>query len=114
MLDGLLILLGFQLLGELLVEWLDLPLPGPVAGMLLLLAALLTRQLWAQRVAPAADMLIRHLTLLFFPIGVGIVLQWSQYAPHAGALALAIGGGTLLTLPLVAGLFRLLLRRDSS
>jgi holin-like protein len=110
MLDGLLILLLFQLLGEVLVTWLDLPLPGPVAGMLLLLAALLARQLWAERVAPAATLLIRHLTLLFFPIGVGIALEWDRYAPHGAALALAVLGGTLLALPLVAGLLQWLLR----
>jgi len=34
-------LFAFQLLGELLVQWLHLPLPGALAGMLLLLAALL-------------------------------------------------------------------------
>ncbi len=113
MLDGLLILLVFQLAGEALVRWLDLPLPGPVAGMLLLLVALLGHSFFSERVAPAADMLIRHLTLLFFPIGVGLVLQWEQYAPHADALVLAIGAGTLLALPLVAGLFRLLLGKDS-
>jgi holin-like protein len=113
MLDGLLILLVFQLMGEALVRLLDLPLPGPVAGMLLLLAALLTQDFFSERVAPAANMLIRHLTLLFFPIGVGLVLQWEQYAPHADALVLAIGAGTLLTLPLVAGLFRLLLGKGS-
>lgn len=113
MLDGLLILLIFQLAGEALVRWLDLPLPGPVAGMLLLLVALLSHGFFSERVAPAANMLIRHLTLLFFPIGVGLVLQWEQYAPHADALVLAIGAGTLLALPLVAGLFRLLLGKDS-
>lgn len=113
MLDGLLILLVFQLLGEGLVQWLGLPLPGPVAGMLLLLAALLARQPWSERVAPAANLLIRHLTLLFFPIGVGIVLQWERYAPHGTALAVAVIGGTLVALPLVAGLFAWLLHRRS-
>jgi holin-like protein len=110
MLDGLIILLVFQLAGEALVRWLELPLPGPVAGMLLLLTALLARQGWAERVAPAADLLIRHLTLLFFPIGVGLVLQWRDYAPHGTALAVSIVGGTLIVLPLIAGLFARLLR----
>jgi holin-like protein len=113
MLDGLIILLLFQLAGEGLVRWLELPLPGPVAGMLLLLTALLMRQGWAERVAPAANGLIRHLTLLFFPIGVGLVLQWQDYAPHGAALAVSIVGGTLIALPLVAALFARLLRERS-
>ena len=39
MIQGLLIVLGFQLLGELVVVGLNLPLPGPVLGMVLLLLA---------------------------------------------------------------------------
>lgn len=112
MLEGLLILLFFQLVGEVLVTLLDAPFPGPVAGMLLLLVALLSRQPWAERVAPTANLLIRHLTLLFFPIGVGIAVQWSRYAPHGWALAVAVIGGTLLTLPLVALLMQRLLGRQ--
>lgn len=113
MIDGLLILLLFQLLGEALVRLLDAPFPGPVAGMLLLLVALLSRQPWAEHVAPAANILIRHLTLLFFPIGVGIAVQWPRYAPHGLALTVAVIGGTLLVLPPVALLLQRLLRGKS-
>ena len=109
MLDGLIILLAFQLLGDLLVRFTGLPLPAPVAGMILLLLALMLRQGWAHRVAPAAGMLLRHLTLLFFPIGVGIVLEWHRFSEHGVALLVAVIGGTLLTLPLVALLMQKLL-----
>lgn len=113
MLDGLIILLVFQLLGEALVGLTGLPLPGPVAGMVLLLLALMLRQTWAERVAPAAGMLLRHLTLLFFPIGVGIVLQWDRFSEHGMALLVAVVGGTLLALPLVALLMQRLLGNRS-
>ncbi len=111
MLDGLLVLLLFQLLGELLVHYTGLPLPGPVAGMILLLCALLFRQAWLERVAPAAEMLLRHLTLLFFPVAVGVVMQWPRYAEHGLALAAAVVGGTLIALPLVALLMQKLVGR---
>lgn len=114
MLDGLLILLGFQFLGETLVHLLGIPFPGPVAGMLLLLAALLTRQTWVERVAPAANMLIRHLTLLIFPIGVGIALEWSRYSPYTLALVVAVIGGTIVTLFLVALTLKWLLGGEGS
>ncbi len=41
MIDGLLILLLFQFLGELVIHFTGLPLPAPVVGMVLLLLALM-------------------------------------------------------------------------
>lgn len=113
MLDGLLVLLLFQVLGEALVHFTGLPLPGPVAGMVLLLTALLFRGAWLERTAPVADFLLRHLTLLFFPLAVGLVMQWSRYAEHGTALLTAVVGGTLLVIPAVALLLQWLMRRRS-
>ena len=113
MLDGLLILLAFQFAGELLVQTLNLPLPGPVLGMVLLLMALTTRAALLQRIAPAANLLIGNLTLLFFPIGIGIVLEWDRYAEHGLALLVSIVFCTVLALVLVTGLLKLLLRAPS-
>lgn len=110
MIDGLLILLLFQFAGEALVRWLSLPLPGPVAGMVLLLVALAFRRPVLQRVAPAANLLISNLTLLFFPIGVGIALEWHRYSEHGMALLTAVVLGTLMTLVLVTLLLKWLLR----
>ena len=109
MIDGLLLLLLFQFLGEMLVHFTGLPIPGPVAGMVLLLVALLLRSSVLQRVAPAANLLIGNLTLLFFPIGVGIVLEWQRYSAHGTALLAAVVGGTLVTLVLVTLLLKKLL-----
>ncbi|MFN3712344.1 MAG: CidA/LrgA family protein [Alcanivoracaceae bacterium] len=110
MLDGLLILLAFQFAGEWLVRTLDLPLPGPVVGMVLLLLALTTRAAVLQRVAPAANLLIGNLTLLFFPIGIGIVLEWDRYSEHGLALVVSIVVGTVVALVLVTLLLKVLLR----
>ncbi|MCC1495858.1 CidA/LrgA family protein [Alcanivorax sp. 1008] len=110
MLDGLLILLAFQFAGDLLVRTLGLPLPGPVLGMVLLLIALTTRAAVLQRVAPAANLLIGNLTLLFFPIGIGIVLEWERYSKHGLALLVSIVAGTIIALVLVTALLKLLLR----
>lgn len=114
MLDGLLLLLLFQFLGELLVAVAGLPVPGPVAGMVLLLVALATRAAFLQRVAPAANLLIGNLVLLFFPIGVGIALEWDRYAAHGPALFMALVVGTLLALVIVAATLKLLLARRPS
>ncbi len=80
-LQGLAWLLVMQSLGELLSRGLRLPFPGPVIGMLLLLIAL---QLPAVRapVATCANFLLSHLSLLFVPVGVGVMTHLgllSQY-----------------------------------
>ncbi len=71
-LRGMAWLLVFQSIGELLARGLALPLPGPVIGMLLLLVAL---RLPAVRepVAVCAGFLLSHLSLLFVPVGVGVM-----------------------------------------
>lgn len=92
MIPGLLVLLGCQLAGEFLVRLLDVPVPGPVAGMVLLLVFLqVVKPAQDSPVARVADGLLKHLQLLFVPAGVGVV----QYLSVIGASAV----------PLVVGLF---------
>ena len=75
-LRGLAWLLVFQSMGELLARGLKLPFPGPVVGMLLLLFALR----WSAIRGPVslcADFLLSHLSLLFVPVGVGVMTHLS-------------------------------------
>jgi len=89
---GLLVLLGCQLAGEFVVRLLDLPVPGPVAGMVLLLVLLqVLRPARDSAVPRVAEGLLKHLQLLFVPAGVGVV----QYLSVIGASAV----------PIVVGLF---------
>ena len=69
-----------QLAGEALARISDVPLPGPVLGLMLLLGGLaLRRGLTGQGPGPAltgtAQGLLSHLGLLFVPAGVGVVTQ---------------------------------------
>lgn len=114
MIDGLLILLLFQFLGEIIVRLADLALPGPVVGMVLLLLALLLNIPFSQRVAGAAGALIKHITLLIFPLGVGIVMQWHRYQDNALALGVAVVFGTVISLVLVVLMLKVLLRDRTS
>lgn len=65
-------LLALQTVGELLSRALGLPFPGPVVGMVLLLTAL-NLQAVREPVRQAADFLLSHLSLLFVPVGVGVM-----------------------------------------
>ncbi len=87
-LRGLALLLLFQVAGEGLTHAFGLPLPGPVVGLVLMLAGLA----WAplrEPVAAAAEGLLGHLSLLFVPVGVGVVTHLDLVA-HDGLQLLAI------------------------
>ena len=71
-LQGLAFLLLMQSGGEALSHFLKLPVPGPVVGMVLLLLALRWQPV-QDAVAPAAGFLLQHLSLLFVPVGVGVM-----------------------------------------
>ena len=108
-LRGITWLLMFQSLGEVLARGLGLPLPGPVIGMVLLLVALRWPVVRVP-VGACADFLLSHLSLLFVPVGVGVMTHLglvSQYGVRLVAvLALSTLAGlavTVLTLRLLQG-----------
>lgn len=71
---GLGVLLAFFFAGEAVASLGRLPLPGSVVGMLLLAGALRLGWVPMALVRPAAELLLRHMALLFVPPGVGLVL----------------------------------------
>jgi holin-like protein len=80
MLRTLTTLLVFQLIGETISFGLVLPVPGPVLGMALLFAYLVLRKGEAQQLQETAQTLLRHLSLLFVPAGVGVTLYFETVA----------------------------------
>lgn len=113
MIAGLTWLVGFQLLGELVVRLGDLPVPGPVVGMLLLFVFLRLRRYDDEAsVVRAGSALLRHLQLFFVPAGVGVVAYLGVLGRDAVPIAVAMLGSWLLGLVVVGwtavGLERLL------
>ena len=80
-LRGMMWLLIFQSAGELLARGLALPLPGPVIGMVLLLPALRWPAV-REPVAACAEFLLSHLSLLFVPVGVGVMTHLSLVSQY--------------------------------
>lgn len=109
---GLAVLCLFQALGTALVRGLTLPLPGPVVGLALLLPVLgwtgLARQRWLR---DAAYGLIRLLSLLFLPAGVGLFFLGDTLGDQWPALLVAVFLATPLSVALSALVLQALLRR---
>jgi holin-like protein len=89
MLRGWTVLLLFQLLGEVLSRTASLPVPGPVVGMALLLGALQLRDP-ADDLRAASSTLLSHLSLLFVPAGVGVMLHAPRLAAEWAAVAVSV------------------------
>jgi holin-like protein len=111
MLNALAVLLVFQLVGEVSVQWLRLPLPGPVVGMLLLFAALVLRGDVPEGLRESASNLLQHLMLLFIPAVAGVMIHFERVGREWLPFLLAALGGTAVTLVVTAFTLRLLLAR---
>ncbi|MET3105361.1 holin-like protein [Oxalobacteraceae bacterium GrIS 1.18] len=107
------VLLLFQCLGEAVVFVVKLPIPGPVAGMLLLLAVLLVWPKLMNRLEATANELLRHLALLFVPAGVGIIVSAGSLQGHWLAVICSVLISTVLTLSVTASVMRYLMARNS-
>ena len=110
MLYALTALFILQLLGELLVQLLGLPLPGALAGMLLLLAALLAYGRVPQALESTAGSLLQNMMLLFIPAIAGVMLHFDRIAREWLPFLVAGIVGAVITLVVTAWTLRWLLR----
>lgn len=110
-LTGLAWLLLLQSVGELLARGLALPFPGPVVGMILLLGALRWPAV-REPVAACAEFLLAHLSLLFVPVGVGVMTHLSLLDRFGGRMLLVIVLSTWAGLAVTALLLHRLRRDD--
>lgn len=106
MLFGLLGILASQLLGEVVSYELSLPVPGPVLGMMIMFVALLligrgegNRQaVAAKSVSESGDAILRNMSLLFVPAGVGVVQKLDLLTSFGFGLLVTVIISTIATL----------------
>jgi holin-like protein len=104
-------LLLFQCAGEVVSHLLGLPVPGPVVGMLLLFIALRTRDRIPGPIGVAADALAKHLSLLFVPAGVGVMMYFGRLAGEWLPIVVALLVSTIVAMAAAALTFAALARR---
>ncbi|MEO6361651.1 MAG: CidA/LrgA family protein [Caldimonas sp.] len=108
-LRGLAVLLLLQAAGEALGHAFALPFPGPVIGLVLLLAALQWPPLRAP-VQSMAELLLEHLSLLFVPVGVGVVTHLALLSRYGLQLVVVIVVSTWVGMAVTALVLRASLR----
>ena len=114
MIASLSLILLCQLAGEAFVRGLGLPIPGPVIGLMILLALLLVRDRFAllargplqgDGVESASRGLLANLSLLFVPAGVGVVQKLDLIVDHGIAFLGVLVISVLITLLVTVATF---------
>ncbi|MEI6620013.1 MAG: CidA/LrgA family protein [Betaproteobacteria bacterium] len=108
MINGLVQLFIFQALGELLSKFALTFIPGPVLGLVLLLAYLSLRGHLPASIDLVGSSVLQHLGLLFIPASVGVVLYLPILQAHAWAITATLIVSVVATIAVTAGLLKLL------
>ena len=102
MLSALTLILTCQLTGELITRFLGLPVPGPVAGMVILFLLLALKGSVPEDVGALADTLLKNLALLFVPAGVGVMAHLGLIGQDWLPISVALVGSTLAAIAVTA------------
>lgn len=116
MLKGFFIILLFQLAGEVIQKFFSLVIPGPVIGLIFLLFTLIfLRRVKVKNilnvkkdVMSTGTAITSYLSLLFVPIGVGVVMHISYLEKNLFQVLGVVVIGTMLTVGLTAKLMEYL------
>lgn len=96
------LLLVYQLVGEVIARGLELSLPGPVVGMALLFITLVVRGALPAGLKTTAEGLLKHLSLLFVPAGVGVMMHLHLLRDEWQAVSVALVASTVITIAVTA------------
>ncbi|UTD27525.1 CidA/LrgA family protein [Bradyrhizobium sp. WD16] len=114
MIASLGLILICQLVGEVCVRGAGVPIPGPVVGFVLLMLLLMARDqiplvargpLTGGAVETTAKGLLRHLSLMFVPAGVGVVQKLDLIASHGFAVFAALALSVIITMVVTVASF---------
>lgn len=109
-LNGVTLLLVYQLVGEITVRLLAVPIPGPVLGMVMLFLTLMIRGNTPEPLQNASSALLSHLSLLFVPAGVGMMAHFDRIADEWLPITLALFFSTIITMVATAGIMQVTAR----
>ena len=111
MLYGLIVLLGFLLIGEFLAHLLGWPVPGSVMGMMLLFTVLVIRGGISPSLKQSSQGLLPYLPLFIVPASVGIVNYLDLLEREGAGILTAMVVSLLVGIPVCGWIAQVLVRR---
>ncbi len=107
---GLAIILGFLFTGQAISSLTHIPVPGSVLGMILLTLALMTGVVKLEHVEEVGTFLIRNMSVMFIPPGVGVIVYWSLVRKDLLPISVALVVSFFFTMVLTAKVVELIRR----
>ena len=106
MLRSIFVIFFFQLLGEFLKKFFEMRIPGPVIGLILLLVTLIFLKKFKKTaivnlksdLINTSNYILSYLSLLFVPIGVGVVMHLSYLENNLFRVLIIVFISTILTI----------------
>ncbi len=112
MIPGLVQILLWQGLGELVSHFFVPIIPGPVLGLVFLLIFLIIKGQVNNSLALVSDAFSQHLGVLFIPAAVGVILFLPQLKANAVAVISALLISVVLTITVTAIVLRFIAKKD--
>lgn len=101
MLLGLCIVFFFLVVGKAIEQFFQLPLPGSIIGMILLIASQFAIPRLHLAIKDIADIFQRYLALIYFPLGVLVVLEYQPLMQDWLSVVLGITVATALAIVII-------------
>ena len=106
MLRSIFVIFFYQLLGEFIKKFFEIRIPGPVIGLILLLVTLIFLKKFKKTaivnlktdVVNTSNYILSYLSLLFVPIGVGVVMHLSYLDNNLFRVLIIVFISTILTI----------------
>lgn len=108
------IILVVCFLGDFLHNTLNLPIPGNVIGMLLLLFFLMTGMIKLSMIEDVSNFLLKHLSFFFVPAGVGLITCFSILNGKWTALTIISVVSTIIIAATTGIIVQILMKRRQS
>jgi holin-like protein len=113
LLVAIFIIFVLQLTGEALQKYFDLAIPGPVVGLMLMLCTLMIAKSKMHpsvislrtNIINTSEQLLSYLSLLFVPIGVGVIMHLQLLEAQLLRILVVIVVGTICTMIFTSAVF---------
>ena len=111
-LKELAIIFGITMAGELLNQWIPLPVPAGVYGLFLLLGLLCTKVIKLEDVSATGNLLLDMMPIMFVPAAVGLIDKYAELTSILIPFIVISALSTLIVMAVTGKTTEFILRRQ--
>jgi holin-like protein len=111
---GFAILLLYNFVGMMIEQYLHVPIPGSVIGLILFVASLFLKLVKLEWVEASGQFLIKNMLLFFVPVIVGSIAVFPLIKENLASVAISLIGSTFVVLAITGWVTHFLNRKAGS